>query len=348
MLGLLLLSACRSAPPEHNEIVFLADHLFEADKTAEAAALSDFDASRWTLEGETRYAIVAPLASRITYTVVVPEEPVLRFATALYPIGDDAGSAWTTLRRAEFRVRVDGGGYRETIFSETVRRHEAGTWIDRSLDLRSFAGSTVRLSLEVQPPDRFRRDPADLQAAREQYLVLWGNPVLDSESAQEAGTNVILVSLDCLRADHVGIYGYREGATPHLDAFARDGVLFETAIATAPSTLPSHMSMFTGLTPLLHGANNRRARFDRTPYLPDLLSRAGFEVNGVVTGPYLSQNFGLHEGFHSYKFMFDPRGGDAVDAALDVLEQGKRTPAVSLSPSLRRSRSVPAPGSVPT
>ena len=64
---------------------------------------------------------------------------------------------------------------------------------------------------------------------------------------------MVLVTLDTTRADHLGCYGFQEAVTPALDAFAREAVLFEQAHATAPVTLPSHTSMFTGEYPPLHG-----------------------------------------------------------------------------------------------
>ncbi len=66
-------------------------------------------------------------------------------------------------------------------------------------------------------------------------------------------TNVILISVDCLRRDHLSLYGYPRPTTPQIDAFAQNAVDFDNAIATAASTLPTHMSMLTGLTPSFHG-----------------------------------------------------------------------------------------------
>src|SRR5947208_3400180 len=68
--------------------------------------------------------------------------------------------------------------------------------------------------------------------------------------------NVLLVTIDTLRADHVGSYGYHEASTPTIDALARRGVRFETAVAHVPLTGPSHASILTGQTPLGHGFRN--------------------------------------------------------------------------------------------
>src|SRR5210317_1315699 len=92
--------------------------------------------------------------------------------------------------------------------------------------------------------------------------------------------NVILISIDTLRADHLGIYGYHKNTSPNIDKFAADSVLFEKAIAHAPSTLPSHASLFTGLIPMKHGAFaafQTPMRADVTT-LPEVMRDAGFRT----------------------------------------------------------------------
>ncbi|HYU44056.1 MAG TPA: sulfatase-like hydrolase/transferase, partial [Vicinamibacteria bacterium] len=71
-----------------------------------------------------------------------------------------------------------------------------------------------------------------------------------------ADAPVVLVSIDTLRADHLAAYGYRAGRTPHLDALARDGVVFEDVYSHCPLTLPAHASLFTGLLPPHHGVRD--------------------------------------------------------------------------------------------
>ena len=80
--------------------------------------------------------------------------------------------------------------------------------------------------------------------------------------------NIVLISIDTLRADHLGAYGYARDTSPNIDALARRGVLFEKAFTPAPWTLPAHASMLTGLTPYRHGAaieQHRQVRMVRHP-----------------------------------------------------------------------------------
>src|SRR5262249_40732314 len=68
--------------------------------------------------------------------------------------------------------------------------------------------------------------------------------------------NLLLITIDTLRADHLGCYGSREVQTPNLDAIARDSLFFENAVCPAPLTLPSHTSLMTGLYPYHHGVHD--------------------------------------------------------------------------------------------
>src|SRR5215471_7727084 len=89
--------------------------------------------------------------------------------------------------------------------------------------------------------------------------------------------SVILITIDTLRADHVGVYGYSAARTPTLDNLARDGVRFDRAYATAPITLVSHASLLTGRYPPGHGARHNGQQVDPSPpTLAEQFQRAGF------------------------------------------------------------------------
>src|SRR6476620_4748525 len=92
-----------------------------------------------------------------------------------------------------------------------------------------------------------------------------------------APRRVVLVTIDTLRADHVGVSGYGAARTPTLDRLARDGVRFDRAYATAPITLTSHASLMTGRYPPGHGARHNGVRLDpKTPTLADTFAAKGF------------------------------------------------------------------------
>jgi arylsulfatase A-like enzyme len=116
------------------------------------------------------------------------------------------------------------------------------------------------------------------------------------------GTPVVLVSIDTLRPDHLGAYGYPRPTSPHIDAFRRDSILFRTAIAQAPSTLPSHASMMTSLLPPHHSASvaNNRALPPEVATLAELVRKEGYATASFNGGVQLQSVWGLDRGFDTY------------------------------------------------
>jgi arylsulfatase A-like enzyme len=119
---------------------------------------------------------------------------------------------------------------------------------------------------------------------------------------ESRGANVILVTLDTTRADHIGAYGYAAAQTPHLDALARDGVLFEQAITATAYTMPSHSSIMTGLYPPAHGVrlNGDAALGDAQTTLAERLSADGYRTGAFVGAFVLDGRWGLKQGFDHY------------------------------------------------
>jgi arylsulfatase A-like enzyme/Flp pilus assembly protein TadD len=117
-----------------------------------------------------------------------------------------------------------------------------------------------------------------------------------------APERIVLVSVDTLRADHVGCYGARGARTPHLDTIAARGVRFEAAISPAPLTLPAHTSLLTGRDPPAHGVrhNSIHRLAPGTPTLGDRLAAAGYATAAVVGARVLERRFGLDQGFSRY------------------------------------------------
>ena len=113
---------------------------------------------------------------------------------------------------------------------------------------------------------------------------------------------VVLISIDTLRADHLPLYGYTQGRTPAIDAFAKDAVLFERAYAHAPQTLPSHASILSGRLPFEHGVRDNLG-FTLKPDIPTMASlfgAAGYRTGGFVSAYVLRQETGIGHGFEVY------------------------------------------------
>jgi arylsulfatase A-like enzyme/cytochrome c-type biogenesis protein CcmH/NrfG len=157
---------------------------------------------------------------------------------------------------------------------------------------------------------------------------------------QDPPINILLITLDTTRADHLGCYGYQNALTPAMDSVAREGVLFERAYATAPLTLPSHASLFTGLYPPEHGVRtNGRGKFVAPdPLLSDVLSEADYKTGAFIASFVLDARFGLKRGFQVYDddikdtshhddLLHRERNGAAVvNSALAWLERPRSQP----------------------
>lgn len=110
--------------------------------------------------------------------------------------------------------------------------------------------------------------------------------------------NLVLITVDTTRADHLGCYGNPLGLTPHLDALAARGVLFENAYAPIPQTLPTHATLFSGLDPRLHGAlENSHVLPDAIETLAEVFRAAGFQTGAFIGAQVLSPWTGIHQGF---------------------------------------------------
>ncbi len=118
-----------------------------------------------------------------------------------------------------------------------------------------------------------------------------------SSRAPREVANVLLVSIDTLRADSLECYGYDRQTAPHLAGLAAQGALFEQAIATSDWTLPAHCSLFTGLYPSTHRVETQDDTLDeaRGTLGQDLLAR-GYRTEGYVTNPFLDARFGYARG----------------------------------------------------
>jgi choline-sulfatase len=114
--------------------------------------------------------------------------------------------------------------------------------------------------------------------------------------------SVILVSIDTLRADHVGLYGYSRDTTPFLDRFAKDATVFEHAFTTCPWTLVAHMTMLTGLFPAQHGVVHAELGLSPdVPLLAERLKSAGYQTLALYYPAWISERYGFQRGFDVFR-----------------------------------------------
>ena len=169
------------------------------------------------------------------------------------------------------------------------------------------------------------------------FLVACSAKQSERPAQTPSARNLVIITIDTLRADHVGAYGYKEAHTPTIDRLAHDGVLFTHAYATAPITLTSHASLLTGRYPPGHGARHNGMRIDlKTPTLADRLGEAGFATGAFIAAYPLDRRFGLIKGFQTYGDRMPPArngrvinerpGREVVDEALAWLSRHRGTP----------------------
>lgn len=233
---------------------------------------------------DTREALVLGGRSELRCELDIPHgRPRLTAGlTALFGASDE---------RIAIRVAVHGAGGRVERSLELpagVRR-----WTPLELALDDLAGQPATLELSI------RGDP---QSAA---LVALGAPILASADPREL-LDVVVISLDTLRADRSSAYGYDAETTPTLARLARESVVFENAITTAPWTLPAHISIFSGQYPDRHGVHGQHSHLaPETPWTPEEFQRAGYRTLAFTGSGYVNPEFGFARGFDRYAFT-DP------------------------------------------
>jgi arylsulfatase A-like enzyme len=221
--------------------------------------------------------------------VVVPERGVLDFGIAIRQEtwGQGGGSV-------EFEVSLqDDSGHEQALFSATVDPDAAGepAWLDQKIDLSNFAGRRISLRFAT------RRTAGESAFS----LPFWSNPVVYPGQRLDTRPNIVLISLDTLRARSLGSYGYARNTSPFLDSLAERGVLFENAITASVTTSPAHMSLFTGLYPVRHGI--REGLHRKAPHAVTLAQHfrgARYRTAAFTENGYLVRRRGFGDGFGQY------------------------------------------------
>lgn len=227
---------------------------------------------------DSRVAIVAPSGASYRFGVTLPPAPHLRSGLGYVIESGHAGI------EVHFEIALETpAGERHVLLDRWVQIEELGGWEEVEVSLESWAGHEVVLELST--------------ARREGDPLVWAGfaaPEIASTEGREKGWDVVLISLDTLRADRLGSYGHRRATSPHLDAFAAEGVRFATAISQSPWTRPSHRSLFTGLHPISRGGLE-------SPALAWVFWLDGYRTRAVTGGGQIDDRFGFHDGFERYE-----------------------------------------------
>ncbi|MFN7971937.1 MAG: sulfatase [Acidobacteriota bacterium] len=240
------------------------------------------------------YAVArSPNETESTRRVAIGAGSVLEVATGILEPAWDEGPV-------RFTVDACDGPDCSRLFSEVVdpSRPEARRWQDHRISLGRLAGRERTLCFTT----------AALRGGAARSLAVWGDPtLLEPRPRVPDDANVILLSIDTLRADHLSSYGYQHDTAPFIaSALAARGTLFERCIAAAPSTTASHMTLFTSLYPATHHTRGIQRLAREIPTLTERLRAAGIDTGAVTEDGWLSIEHGFGRGFGSYVENRDP------------------------------------------
>ena len=244
------------------------------------------------IEGPGPVLAAAP-PSEIRYSVDVAAGSHLETWTAL-------ASTTTPEQRAPVRFRIVIN--EQEVFSRVCRptaEDNQGAREFVEISLAEYAGQQIEITWSTEL----------LEANEQPVPAGWIYPQIINEQeiprqldARDA-PSIIMIVIDTLRADRLGCYGASRGASPNLDALAKDAVIGERVVAQSSWTLPSTASLLTGLYPLSHGVLNEQKTFldDTLESLPEVLAEHGFTTAGFVSNLLLSKESNFHQGFETYQ-----------------------------------------------
>jgi len=270
----------------------------------------------------------------VTRTVRVPAGALLDLG-----MGFEGEPFATQPVAVRFSVQAEQGQERTILFSQTLQTQsegDCGRWTDESIDLSELAGSTVRFVFSTDSAGHKQEaSSANPAVPLHTWSPVWSSPILYREEPDRTDTrpNFILISLDTLRADHLGCYGYHRQTSSNIDSFARGAFLFENCIAPTSWTLPSHTSVFTGLHPAAQGPRDVLPAFrpveQRETTLGEAARQSGYLTAAYTEGGWVRGALGFAQGFELYSDGKSDITGDAQNTfhhALTWVRKFRRQP----------------------
>ena len=229
--------------------------------------------------------------------------------------------------RIEFRLHTSGEAPPRLLVDQPLAPGDAKHWTRVSIPIPSTEDD-AEISIDV----RSESEPGEYAVAVSDLVLLPPSP-----APGDSPPNLLVITLDTLRADHLPLYGYERDTAPFLTALGQRLAVYEQATSSSNWTLPAHASLFTGLHPYQHGAVHRNvppaergALHTGIPLrgsaltLAEILSERGTLAMGVVAGPYLHRRFGVDQGFALYSDLWaglNRRAPSITDQALAWLEE---------------------------
>lgn len=255
----------------------------------------------WKIElgRSAKSSLLTPPGTSWARSLLVPEDATL---LADYGLQRHAAGATT------FRIAAAGpDGASTTVFEDTLTRQDR--WLRARVDLSELAGRRVTLSLETE-------SMTGSQAAR--GMPVWGNPEIVTPAAGDPRPNVVIVLADTLRADRLSCYGHPLETSARIDRWAAGSAIrFTNTVAPAPWTLPSHISLFTGLDALHHGFDSWSSAPAHFDMLAEVFRRYGYTTAAFTGGGVLHPTLGFAQGFDRFDAWDEPDSEHEVGWVFD-------------------------------
>ncbi len=258
--------------------------------TVDDAQLSAALEKNWKVEldSDSRPALLCPPGIRITRNLHVSTDSMLSFSYGLEPAVNRPVTFIASMAVAD--------GNFKPVFSGTLdpRSGQSNRWFTTTVPLQTQSEGRVRFRLETS-------SEPDLDSRR--AFPVWSNIEVLTPQGSEVPPNIVVVLIDTLRADRLSSYGHDRQTSPNIDRWAkRSAVLFENVVAPAPWTLPSHVSLFSGLDAVRHGVNHNLAAPRDLTMLAEILRSRGYTTAAITGGAFLRPTFGLDQGFDSFRY----------------------------------------------
>ena len=261
--------------------------------------------SRFTLAGDKKIGIAQLPKSAVVFdNCFIPSNSFLKFNLGFHPRVKkrDLDVTFSVFVNENIPGKEADG---RSIFTETLNLNSAkdNSWKAFEVDLSEFAGKVVSFSFNI----RADVDPYTV-------LAMWGEPRIVSRQTVPK-YNVVLITMDALRADHVDCFGYHKKLTPNIDRFSKDAVIYTGCYSPVPWTLPSFASIYTSLYPQTHRVKENERKSNTPEYTP---LGARFPTPPIFFKPYgfITQLITWHPFFddsHGLPRYFDYRDKDDVN-----------------------------------
>jgi len=255
--------------------------------------------------------LLAPPNSNYKFPVRIPENSILEFTYGIRR-DDELLNRGEGRRRVTFTVVLEIKNGRKEIFSKTLNLGPERSLVFnmKKIDLSEYVNENIVLYFQTRGSTN--------------ALAGWFNPVI--YVPQQETKNILLISLDTLRADHVSCYGYPRETSPNIDQLAKDSAVFFNTFATSSWTLPSHVSLMTALNCINHQVYHTDQKINPSILtLADVLREKDYFTGAITGGGFVSGSYGFNKGFDSYHVRGDINALDQADkigrASLDWIRR---------------------------